>query len=117
MGEGAGVLILESLDHAKQRGANILAEIIGFGSSGDVYHITAPAENGEGAQRNSTGQDAKIDANDIGILNAHGTSTKLNDKNESIAIKNIFGTHAYNLNISSTKSMTGHLLVPQAQLN
>ena len=112
MGEGAGVLILESLDHAKQRGANILAEIIGFGSSGDAYHITAPAENGEGAQRaiQLAIQDAKIDANDIGYINAHGTSTKLNDKNESIAIKNIFGSHAYNLNISSTKSMTGHLL-------
>lgn len=112
MGEGAGILVLESLEHAKARGANILGEIIGFGSSGDAYHITAPAEEGEGAQRaiKMALNDAKINATDIGYINAHGTSTKLNDKNESFAIKSTLGDHAYNINISSTKSMTGHLL-------
>jgi 3-oxoacyl-[acyl-carrier-protein] synthase II len=112
MGEGAGILILESLDHAKQRGALILAELVGFGASGDAYHITAPAEHGEGATRaiKMAISDAKINVNDIGYINAHGTSTKLNDKNESTAIKTVLKDHAYSVNISSTKSMTGHLL-------
>ena len=112
MGEGAGIVILESLDHAKKRGATIYGELVGFGSSGDSYHITAPAENGEGAQRavKMALNDAKLNPTDIGYINAHGTSTKLNDKNESIAIKTTLGDHAHNVNISSTKSMTGHLL-------
>ena len=112
MGEGAGILILEELEHAKARGANILAELTGFGSTGDAYHITAPAENGEGAQRAITAaiDDANIEPTQIDYINGHGTSTKLNDKNESIAMKTILGDHAYKINISSTKSMTGHLL-------
>ncbi len=112
MGEGSGILILEDLDHAKARGATIYAELVGFGSSGDAYHITAPAVNGEGAQRavKLALDDAQLDATDIDYINAHGTSTKLNDKNESIAIKTVLGDHAYNVKISSTKSMTGHLL-------
>ena len=112
MGEGAGILILEELDHAIARGATIYSELIGFGSSGDAYHITAPAVDGEGAQRavKSAISDAKIEPSDINYVNAHGTSTKLNDKNESIAIKTTLGDHAYNVHISSTKSMTGHLL-------
>ena len=112
MGEGAGILILESLSHAKARGATIYGELVGYGASGDAYHITAPAENGEGAQRaiQMALKDAKINSDDIGYINAHGTSTKLNDKYESIAIKEVFGSHAYSVPISSTKSMTGHLL-------
>ena len=112
MGEGAGVVILESLSHAKKRGATIYGELVGYGSSGDAYHITAPAENGEGAQRaiKMALNDAQINPEAIGYVNAHGTSTKLNDKYESIAIKNTLGDHAYKVDISSTKSMTGHLL-------
>ena len=112
MGEGAGILVFEELDHARKRGAKIYAEVIGFGASGDAYHITAPAENGEGAQRalSDALADAGIQPDDVDYINAHGTSTKLNDKNESIAIKTIFGSHAPRLKISSTKSMTGHLL-------
>lgn len=112
MGEGSGILILEDLDHAVARGATIYAELVGFGSSGDAYHITAPAVNGEGAQRavKMAIDDAKINPTDIDYINAHGTSTKLNDKNESIAIKTTLGDHAYDVHISSTKSMTGHLL-------
>ena len=96
MGEGAGILILESLDHATQRNATIYGELVGFGSSGDAYHITAPAENGEGAQRavKMALNDASMNPTDIDYINAHGTSTKLNDKNESIAIKTIFGDYA-----------------------
>jgi 3-oxoacyl-[acyl-carrier-protein] synthase II len=112
MGEGAGILILEDLEHAKARGATIYGEITGYGASGDAYHITAPAENGEGAQRaiKAAINDAKIDINSIDYINGHGTSTKLNDKYESMALKTVLGAHADTVNVSSTKSMTGHLL-------
>jgi 3-oxoacyl-[acyl-carrier-protein] synthase II len=112
MGEGSGILIFESLDHALKRNAKIYGEVIGFGASGDAYHLTAPSENGEGAQRalQSALDDAQINPEEVDYINAHGTSTKLNDKNESIAISEVFGTHAKQLKISSTKSMTGHLL-------
>lgn len=112
MGEGAGVVILESLDHALNRGANIIAEVVGYGMSGDAYHLTSPAPEGEGASRSMSEaiKDANIDSNEVDYINAHGTSTELNDKFETLAIKNTFGEHAYKLAISSTKSMTGHLL-------
>ena len=112
MGEGAGILILEELEYAKKRGATILAEVVGYGSTGDAYHITAPAPEGEGAQRaiKMVLNDAKINANQIDYINAHGTSTQLNDKNETAAIKAVLAEHAYKVAISSTKSMTGHLL-------
>lgn len=112
MGEGAGVFVLESLEHAEARGANILAELSGFGMTADAYHITSPATGGEGANRamNMALTDADLQPTDIDYINAHGTSTPANDKNESIAIKNVFGEHAYKLSVSSTKSMTGHLL-------
>jgi 3-oxoacyl-[acyl-carrier-protein] synthase II len=112
MGEGAGVLILESLEHAQARGANILCEISGYGTTDDAYHISAPAENGAGAaiSMQLALADAGLTANDIGYINAHGTSTPLNDKSESAAIKAVFGERAYKIPISSTKSMTGHLL-------
>lgn len=112
MGEGAGILILESLDAALERGATIYGEIVGYGSTGDAYHVTAPAQGGEGAARamQQAIDDAGIVASDIDYINAHGTSTDLNDKFETAAIKKIFGGHAYKIPISSTKSMTGHLL-------
>jgi 3-oxoacyl-[acyl-carrier-protein] synthase II len=112
MGEGAGVLVLESLDHAQQRGAHILAEVSGYGSTNDAFHISAPAENGAGAAlcMRMALDNANLDITDIDYINAHGTSTSLNDKSETAAIKTVFGERAYNLPVSSTKSMTGHLL-------
>jgi len=112
IGEGAGVLILEDLEFARRRGAKILAEIVGYGMSGDAYHITQPADNGDGAYRVmlNTLNDAKVQPNQVGYINAHGTSTDIGDRLETIAIKRAFGDHAYKLAVSSTKSMTGHLL-------
>lgn len=112
LGEGSGVLILEELEHALNRGANIIAEIVGYGCTNDAFHITAPAEEGEGAARcmKLAIKDANINPADIGYINAHGTSTKANDKNETAAVKSVFGKYAYELPMSSTKSMTGHLL-------
>ncbi|WP_459477275.1 beta-ketoacyl-ACP synthase II [Clostridium saccharoperbutylacetonicum] len=112
LGEGSGVLILEELEHALSRGAEIIAEIVGYGCTNDAYHITLPAEGGEGAARcmKLAIEDAKINPSEVGYINAHGTSTKANDKNETAAIKSVFGKYAYELPISSTKSMTGHLL-------
>ncbi|QWK09678.1 MAG: beta-ketoacyl-ACP synthase II [Thermoflexus hugenholtzii] len=112
MGEGAGILILERLEHARARGARIYAEVVGYGTSADAYHITAPLENGEGAalaMRRALA-DAGLSPRDIDYINAHGTSTPLNDKSETQAIKAVFGEAAYDVPISSTKSMIGHLL-------
>ena len=112
MGEGAGALILESLEHAKARGANILAELSGYGTTDDAHHISAPAENGAGAALSMKAalENANLQVTDIEYINAHGTSTQLNDKSETAAIKTVFGEKAYGIPISSTKSMTGHLL-------
>ena len=112
MGEGAGMLIMESLEHAQARGAPILGEITGYGTTDDAHHISAPAENGAGAAiaMQLALQNANLDITDIGYINAHGTSTPLNDKSETAAIKTVFGEQAYNVPVSSTKSMTGHLL-------
>ena len=112
MGEGAGILILESLEHAQARGAKIFCELTGYGTSDDAYHVSAPAENGAGAALSMQYalDDSKLSPEDIGYINAHGTSTQLNDKSETAAIKTVFGEQAYHIPISSTKSMTGHLL-------
>jgi 3-oxoacyl-[acyl-carrier-protein] synthase II len=110
--EGAGILILEELEHALARGAKIYAEIIGYGHTSDAYHVTAPLETGEGAAEaiRRAMADAGISAEDIDYINAHGTSTPLNDKSETLALKRALGEHAYNIPISSTKSVTGHLM-------
>lgn len=112
LGEGSGVLVLESLEHALNRGANILAEIVGYGQSADAYHLTAPAPEGAGAQlaMRAAMQDAGASTTDVDYINAHGTSTPMNDLNETLAIKAVFGDHAYQMIVGSTKSMTGHLL-------
>ena len=112
MGEGAGILILESLEHAQARGANILAELNGYGTTDDAHHISAPAENGAGAAMSMklALENANLNVDEIGYINAHGTSTPLNDKSETAAIKTVFGEQAYAIPVSSTKSMTGHLL-------
>ncbi|MDP6962130.1 MAG: beta-ketoacyl-ACP synthase II [Dehalococcoidia bacterium] len=112
LGEGAGLLVLESLEHAEKRGANILAEMSGYGASSDAHHVTQPHPDGEGAARAMKWaiEDAGITPDKVDYINAHGTSTPLNDKYETIAMKRMYGDHAYNLAISSTKSMTGHLL-------
>ena len=112
IGEGAGILVLEELEFARRRGAKILAEIVGYGMSGDAYHITQPAENGDGAYRVmlNTLEDAKVPPWRVGYINAHGTSTDIGDRLETVAIKRAFGEHAFKLAVSSTKSMTGHLL-------
>jgi 3-oxoacyl-[acyl-carrier-protein] synthase II len=112
MGEGAGILILESLEHAQTRGADILCEISGYGTTDDAFHISAPAENGAGAAMSMrlALENAGLQITDINYINAHGTSTPLNDKSETAAIKTVFGEQAYKIPISSTKSMTGHLL-------
>jgi 3-oxoacyl-[acyl-carrier-protein] synthase II len=112
MGEGAGILILEALEHAQARGAHILGELSGYGTTDDAHHISAPAENGAGAAMSMklALENANLNVGDIGYINAHGTSTPLNDKSETAAIKTVFGEQAYNIPVSSTKSMTGHLL-------
>ena len=112
VGEGAAILVLESLDHARARGARILGELLGYGASADAYHISMPAEDGGGASlaMEAALEDAGVAPARVSYINCHGTGTQLNDKTETLAIKNVFGDHAYELAISSTKSMHGHLL-------
>ncbi len=112
MGEGAGIVILEEYEAARKRGAKIYAEVVGYGLTGDAYHMTAPSEGGEGAARcmKMALNNAGVNPDQVGYINAHGTSTPFNDLNETMAIKSVFGGHAYKLMVSSTKSMTGHLL-------
>jgi 3-oxoacyl-[acyl-carrier-protein] synthase II len=112
MGEGAGIVILEELEHARRRGARVYAEVAGYGATGDAHHLTAPAPDGEGAQRamRRALKDAGLEASGVQYINAHGTSTPANDLNETKAIKAVFGSHAAGVNVSSTKGATGHML-------
>jgi 3-oxoacyl-[acyl-carrier-protein] synthase II len=112
VGEGAGILVLEELEHARRRGANVLAEVVGYGMSSDAHHITSPPDDGDGAYRvmRNALRDAHIEPAAVEYVNAHGTSTEVGDRVETIALKRAFGDHAYSLAVSSTKSMTGHLL-------
>jgi 3-oxoacyl-[acyl-carrier-protein] synthase II len=112
VGEGAGILVLEELEFAQRRGANILAEVVGYGMSADAFHVTSPPDDGDGAYRvmRNALRDAKLEPHQIDYINAHGTSTEIGDRAETMAIKRAFGAHAYQVAVSSTKSMTGHLL-------
>jgi len=112
VGEGAGILLLEELEMARARGAKILAEVVGYGMSADAFHVTAPPDDGDGAFRvmRNAMRDAKIEPHQVDYINAHGTSTDVGDRAETMAIKRAFGDHAYKVAVSSTKSMTGHLL-------
>src|SRR5204863_9145413 len=112
IGEGVGILVLEELEGARQRGAHILAEMVGYGMSADAFHVTSPSQDGDGARRvmRNALLDAKIEPPQIDYINAHGTSTDVGDRTETLAIKRTFGDHAYKVAVSSTKSMTGHLL-------